>query len=199
MTHLVKVAFYGEQIEAVVIDSKQYISVTPICEFIGLSSNRQIQKLKSDPTYEAKLLSVQTPGGVQKVFCIPLDKLNGWLFTINPNKTKPEVREKLIIYKKECFEVLHNHFMKKISHNGKDVHNIINGYKSQIVQKNNKIALLKAELTKLKNQLPAPATDLDELHVKLIEANRMILEGTRHQLNAALESIITIQKRRDKT
>ena len=195
---LVKVEFHQEVLE-VLENGKQWISVNAICKNLGLHRATQQEKLKSDPTYEAKLLSVQTPGGVQKVFCIPLDKLNGWLFTINPNKTKPEVREKLIIYKKECFEVLHNHFMKKISHNGKDVHNIINGYKSQIVQKNKKIALLEAELAKLKNQLPAPATDLDELHVKLIEANRMILEGTRHQLNAALESIITIQKRRDKT
>jgi len=81
----------------------------------------------------------------------------------------------------------------------KDVDAITRGYKSQIVQKNNKIALLEAELAKLKNQLPAPATDLDELHVKILEANRMILEGTRHQLNAALESIITVRKRRDKT
>ena len=49
---------------------------------------------------------------MQEVFTIPLSKLNSWLFSINPNKVKPEVKAKLIEYKNECFEVLHKHFNK---------------------------------------------------------------------------------------
>ena len=49
---------------------------------------------------------------MQEVFTIPLSKLNGWLFSINPNKVKPEVKAKLIEYKNECFDVLYKHFNK---------------------------------------------------------------------------------------
>jgi len=49
---------------------------------------------------------------MQEVFTIPLSKLNGWLFSINPNKVKPEVKTKLIEYKNECFDVLYKHFNK---------------------------------------------------------------------------------------
>ncbi len=97
------------------IDNDYFVSVKKVCENLSIKSERQIQKLKSDEAYEARLIEAQTNGGVQKVFCIPLDKLNGWLFSINPNKVKPEVKQKLIAYKKECFEVLHNHFLHKLS------------------------------------------------------------------------------------
>ncbi len=140
---LIKVNFQGQELE-VTLD--RYVVVKDICEAVGLDFTRQYRKLKSDPTYESKLLKVQTAGGVQEVFCIPLDKLNGWLFSINPNKTKPEVREKLIVYKQECFRVLYEHFNHKTSYDDKDIQAIIRGYKSQIAQKNKLIEELKQKL-----------------------------------------------------
>ena len=107
---LTTVNFQGQHLE---VTTDRYVVVKDICAAIGLDFARQFRKIKSDPTYESKLLKVKTAGGIQEVFCIPLDKLNGWLFSINPNKTKPEVREKLIIYKKECFRVLYEHFNHK--------------------------------------------------------------------------------------
>jgi len=107
---LIQIDFNGNILEAT---PDKYIVVKDICEAIGIEYRRQYKKLKTDPSYEAKLLKVQTRGGVQEVFCIPLDKLNGWLFSINPNKVKPEVREKLVVYKKECFRVLHEHFSRR--------------------------------------------------------------------------------------
>lgn len=38
--------------------------------------------------------------------CLPLHYLNGWLFGIDANRVKPELKEKLIRYQKECYEVL---------------------------------------------------------------------------------------------
>ena len=156
MAHLVKVAFNNEELLAVVSENKQYVSIAPICNFIGLSANRQKAKLKSDPTYEAKLLKVQTKGGGQEVFCIPLDKLNGWLFSINPNKTKPEVREKLIVYKKECFRVLYEHFNKKATVQCALPDNMstrISGYKGQLKRKQNEIDALRMENFALRNRI----------------------------------------------
>ena len=44
------------------------------------------------------------------MLCLPLMYVYGWLFTINPDRVKPEAREKVITYKKQCYEVLYNHF-----------------------------------------------------------------------------------------
>ena len=38
--------------------------------------------------------------------CLPLENLNGWLFSIQATRVKPEFREKLRAYQKECFQVL---------------------------------------------------------------------------------------------
>jgi len=106
---LVKVEFHSNTLE--VEPQSQRIVVKDICQNIGLNDYQgQQRKLKSDPTYQSKLIKVKTKGGMQDVFTIPLSKLNGWLFSINPNRVKPEVRERLIEYKNECFDVLYRHF-----------------------------------------------------------------------------------------
>jgi len=108
---LVKVEFHSHSLE--VEPQSQSVVVKDICRNIGLVDYKsQIKKLKSDPTFQSKLIKVQTNGGMQEVFTIPLSKLNGWLFSINPNRVKPEVKERLIEYKNECFDVLYRHFNK---------------------------------------------------------------------------------------
>lgn len=38
---------------------------------------------------------------------LPVDMLHGWLFTINPNKVRADLRDKLTRYQCECFAALH--------------------------------------------------------------------------------------------
>lgn len=45
-------------------------------------------------------------------FCASLKKLNGWLFSINPEKVRTDIRDKLIQYQEECFTVLHDYWTK---------------------------------------------------------------------------------------
>ena len=152
---LIQIDFNGKKLE---VTANKHVVVKDICEAIGIEFQRQYKKLKADPTFEAKLLKVQTPGGVQDVFCIPLDKLNGWLFTINPNKTKPEVKEKLILYKKECFRVLYEHFNKPTQPvpagcPAERFDNRINGYKGQLAQRKKEIESLRWELMLYKSEV----------------------------------------------
>lgn len=141
---IVKVDFNNHQLE--VIEENQSIVVKDICEAIGIDYSRQIKKLQADESYESKLIKVQTKGGLQEVFTIPLSKLNGWLFSINPNKVKPEVKQKLIEYKKECFNVLNNYFNNGIAINHRasqtDIQKILSELEKQ-----------KQEIQNLRNQL----------------------------------------------
>lgn len=41
---------------------------------------------------------------------MPLKKLNGWLFSINPEKVRSDLKEKVIQYQEECFEALYNYW-----------------------------------------------------------------------------------------
>ncbi len=150
---IVKVDFNNHQLE--IIKENQSVVIKHICEAIGIDYSRQAKRIREDESYESKLIKVQTRGGLQEVFTIPLSKLNGWLFSINPNKVKPEVKQKLIEYKKECFDVLNNYFSKGYAlnnrFNGKNINHIINGYKSQIAQHNQKIKELENKLLTLPN------------------------------------------------
>ena len=38
--------------------------------------------------------------------CLPLEYLNGWLFGINPDRVRADIRDKVIRYQKECYKAL---------------------------------------------------------------------------------------------
>lgn len=107
------VLFYEDEITAVVVDTAGeqvvYVPLRPICEYLGLAWSPQRRRVFRDPVLAevAKGVTVTvTPGGRQEMTCLPLRYLNGWLFGINPNRVKDELRERVIRYQKECYEVL---------------------------------------------------------------------------------------------
>lgn len=157
---LVRINFKSEEIE--VFEKTQLVVIKDICANLGIEYKRQYHKLKSDETYQSKLIKVKTNGGMQDVFCIPLSKLNGWLFSINPNKVKPEVRQKLIDYKNECFDVLYRHFNPKA-----DTH--------QLEREN---VELRRALNRLLKQPTPTCEELLKLHYPVLHNNMLELDNT---------------------
>lgn len=91
------------------------IPIRPICDALGVNSNGQIEKIKSDPILGAtdKLsLSVGPDGRQREMVCLPLQYVFGWLFTINPGNVDERAKEAVIRYKKECYDALYNHFAR---------------------------------------------------------------------------------------
>ena len=96
------------------------VVIKPVCDHLGLDSNRQIKKITDDEILGAER-SVQTlrVGNVQsrKMVCLPLEFLNGWLFQIKlTNTMSEETKAKLLDYKRKCYKTLFHHFfgnMKK--------------------------------------------------------------------------------------
>jgi len=107
--------FDGKEIEVVRdAEGNPWIGVRSVCLAIGVSPNRQIEKIQEDSRFNwSHMLSVAADGKNREVFCIPLLQLNGWLFGINPNKVSESVRQALIAYQNECFGVLYKHFMPR--------------------------------------------------------------------------------------
>ncbi|MGT3005336.1 phage antirepressor N-terminal domain-containing protein [Pasteurella multocida] len=56
----------------------------------------------------AHMSIVAEDGKLREMLCMPLKKLNGWLFSINPEKVRSDLKEKVIQYQEECFEVLYS-------------------------------------------------------------------------------------------
>jgi hypothetical protein len=112
------VDFYGDEINAalVEIDGSQqvFVPLRPICEYLGLAWSSQIQRTRRDQLLAQELNSVFVTNtelsgvgkGRRQVLCLPLELLPGWLFGIDSSRVKPELKEKIDRYRRECFRVL---------------------------------------------------------------------------------------------
>ena len=113
-----QVIFYDDEITAVLVEEggrrEVYVSLRQLCDLLGVSYQGQIRRINDDPVLAGQVKGVNitfTPsggrgGGAQVTNCLPIDYLNGWLFGINANRVKKEVRERLIIYQEKCYKVL---------------------------------------------------------------------------------------------
>lgn len=119
------VVFYEDEITAVLVEingrQQIYIPLKPLCDYLGVDWDGQRQRLRRDPVLTevaqgAVVITAPSPGGrgggPQEMLSLPLDYLNGWLFGINVNRVKDEIRERLIRYQKECYRVLAEAFVE---------------------------------------------------------------------------------------
>ncbi len=118
------VVFYDDEITAVVAQTNGermiYVPLRPICDYLGLDWSAQTRRINRDPVLADVVMSVAITATdidptsrrprTSDVLAIPLDFLNGWLFGVNSSRTKPEIREKLIAYQRDCYRVLAQHF-----------------------------------------------------------------------------------------
>lgn len=112
------VQFHGQPIITAMVAGVAYVAMRPIVEGIGVDWSGQMAKLKTQrEKYGCRDISTPSKGGIQKMLCIPLRKLNGWLFTINPEKVRADIRDKLIQYQEECFTVLHDYWNRGVAVN----------------------------------------------------------------------------------
>lgn len=110
----VSVDFHGTAIPTFSVEGVVRVAMKPICNAIGLDWHGQRQRIKRHPVLSGGAVIITSPSksGLQKFLTLPLNKLNGWLFGIDTNRTKPEIREKLVEYQAECFDVLSDYWQK---------------------------------------------------------------------------------------
>lgn len=107
------VPFNGQQVLTAMAADIAYVAMKPIVENLGMSWGTQQQKLaRHIGKFGCIHMNIPSAGGIQKMLVLPLKKLNGWLFSINPEKVRADIRDKLIQYQEECFTVLHDYWTK---------------------------------------------------------------------------------------
>lgn len=112
---IVTVDFRSDTLFAVERDDGVYVAVAPICRSLGISVNKQRERIQNDPVLSegGTVTVLPSTGGMQDTFCLRLDLINGWLFTIDASRVKDDVRPKIIEYQRECHRVLFQHFYGK--------------------------------------------------------------------------------------
>lgn len=160
--NIVGVEFKGKVIE--VVDG--FVNINSICSNLGIDRKSQQTKIQSDTTYGSKMIEIEINGIIQNVLCIPVEKLNGWLFSINSSKVKDTVKEDLIAYKNDCFNALNDYFNK-----GAAIKPEVKAELEKIIlRQNEQIAQLTRELENKSKRLPAQPTD-DNLKRVLIRVH----------------------------
>lgn len=112
---IITIDFRNDTIFAAQRDDGVFIAIKPISDSLGLKWHGQFERLNRDPILAEGIRTMRMPsiGGVQETTCLRLDLVHGWLFTIDHERVRPECRERVLAYKRECYRALFEHFHGK--------------------------------------------------------------------------------------
>lgn len=103
----------GAEILAVDREGEIFVPIKPICVALGIEAAPQRDKLQKDEFFNSVgtiIVSTGADGTSYEMYALPLKFIYGWLATINPGKVSGEAREAVTRYRRECYEVLYEHF-----------------------------------------------------------------------------------------
>lgn len=114
MPEVTTVRFDGDNLQTVREGERVWVVVKRVCEALGVDPNGQQQRLRDGDrcawATTCMTHAVLEDGRNYEMFCVDLDTLPMWLATIDVGRVRPEAREKLIAYQRECARVLRDHF-----------------------------------------------------------------------------------------
>lgn len=113
-----EVEFQSNKLIAISENGKIYVSVSSVCDNLGMSKNlkdAQVKKIQNEELLKgaSKLTHLKTNGGIQETLVIELDYLPAWLFKINPARFDEKLKEKLMIYQLKAKDILADAFFGK--------------------------------------------------------------------------------------
>ena len=103
-------------LQVVADEREQLVAVKPVCEILGVAYPPQYTKLKEHPLFSSVItLSVTTgsDGKAYEMVCIPLRYFSSWLFSINPDNVKEDIRDNVLEFQKKCNDVLFDYFFNR--------------------------------------------------------------------------------------
>lgn len=113
MTRIIAVDFRGAEILGVELEGVFYVVLKPVVQAMGLAWHGQYERIKRDPVLSEGVRVIRIPfakGGNQDAVTLRLDRLHGWLFSIDSSRVKEEIRELIQVYQRECHDVLYRNF-----------------------------------------------------------------------------------------
>ena len=97
------VQFHGSTIFVVTHKGEPYAPIKPIVEDMGLAWQTQQRKLTANKErWGITIMVTPSASGNQDTLCMPVRKLPAFFASINPNKVRPELRDRIRLYQDEC-------------------------------------------------------------------------------------------------
>lgn len=112
---LATVDFHGDVLEAVKDESGTvWVSGKSVCENLGVDWPSQLKKIKGKPWVSISVITTdRSDNSKREVVMVDQASLPGLLFTIDSRRVKPEIKDKLIRYQRECAKVLADYFLRQ--------------------------------------------------------------------------------------
>lgn len=163
------------------------VAIKPLCEALGIASNNQIIKVKSDPRFKwYDIISVAEDGKQRTMLCIPVRQVSGWLYKINSNKVKPDVAEKLLIFQEHLQIAMHAYVTGQYSHEmTRALQEEIKYLKGVIATKDMVIDSLSASVKGLQEASLRQDEKIDALHEMVLGEQDLMTSSASYRLNAA--------------
>lgn len=203
-----QVEFYEDEITAVrLTDGRVFVPVRPLVESLGLSWSSQLQRIRRDSVLKSELLSVfvtntESERGGRDVQCLPLDYISGFLFGINAERVRDDLRERVIRYQRECYRVLAEAFTEGRLTTDADLFDLLDNEASEAVQAYKMLqALVKlarnqivieARLEKHGQTLEDHGRRLETIEADLHQANRTVTEAQATQISQSVRAIAIV-------
>lgn len=108
----ITVPFHNAELYIVEYEGQPYTPMKPIVDGMGLDWASQFVKLKQRFARGIVEIAIPSKGGLQTMLCLMLRKLPAWLYSVNANKVKAELRPTVIMYQEECDDVLWDYWTK---------------------------------------------------------------------------------------
>ena len=209
-----EVVFYEDMITAVLVEvngeNQIYVPLRPICDYLGLSYTGQRDRVHRDPVlsenvHQIRISRTVEKGSDQEMVCLALKFLPGWLFGLSVNRIKKELREKIIRYQRESYDILWEAFQEgrlTTDPSFDDLlqqasNDVVEAY--QIAQAIMKLArnqiVLEARLDEHGHTLEDYGNRLETIEADMHQEDRYISESQATQISQAVKSIaITMGK-----
>jgi len=112
---LQRIDFYGSDLLTIERNGTLYVAIKPVCESIGLQWEDQFKRIKRHPVLSGGMSMINIPSrcGNKITLVLTLKMLHGWLFLIDSSQVAPAIKDTVILYQKECFEVLSQYWQHK--------------------------------------------------------------------------------------
>jgi len=87
----------------------RWVALKPICDILGVEYKRQAKRVRENQLISVGVHKYTSPrdGKSYDMLCVDVDCIGEWIFGINPNKVKPEIKERMYLFRKKLQAVLY--------------------------------------------------------------------------------------------
>lgn len=212
-----EVVFYEDRLTAVLVDVNGekhiYVPLRPICDYLGLQYTGQRDRIRRDPVLSENIHRIRisrdaAEGSDQEMVCLALKFLPGWLFGLSVNRIKEELREKIIRYQRESYDVLWEAFQEGRLTTDSDFEDLLSNdspaaqaYKmaTAIMKMARQQLMLEARIETHSSKLIEHEQRLEEIESVLGDTGRYVTPDQAMQISQAVKAIaMEIQKKTKK-